>query len=240
MRYFQTGRLRLLSGMLTLVLFISPVLADVTYTVKAGDSLSKIAHRYSMSLNELMSLNHITNRNKIAVGQVLKVDKTETQPDQQAENNQVSRENTERPDRPETSRSFNPRELAAERARLIQSQGNQVVDEARNYLGTPYRWAGLSSRGIDCSGLVVRSMAVLGKDVPHNAAALYQMGNAVSFEDLQPGDLVFFNTLGNGVSHVGIWVGDNQFIHASSSRGVVVEKMKGYFSKRLIGARRIN
>jgi cell wall-associated NlpC family hydrolase len=130
--------------------------------------------------------------------------------------------------------------LAEGRAKLIASQGHEVVDAARNYLGTPYRWAGTTSRGIDCSGLVMRSMAVLGKDVPHNAAALYNMGTPVSYEQLQAGDLVFFNTRGSGVSHVGIWVGDNQFIHASSSRGVVVEKMAGYFSRRLVGARRIN
>jgi cell wall-associated NlpC family hydrolase len=82
-------------------------------------------------------------------------------------------------------------------------------------------------------------MAVLGKDVPHHAATLYQMGTPVSYEQLRPGDLVFFHTTGPGVTHVGIWLGHNQFIHASCTHGVTVEKLKGYYAQRLVGARRI-
>ncbi|HEY3417436.1 MAG TPA: NlpC/P60 family protein [Armatimonadota bacterium] len=114
-----------------------------------------------------------------------------------------------------------------------------IVSTARNYLGAPYSRGGLSYRGIDCSGLVVRAMATLNRRVPHHAATLYHMGTKVVYDDLEPGDLLFFNTLGSGVSHVGIWIGENKFIHASCSRGVTVSELKGYYSRRLVGARRI-
>ncbi|MHB9025977.1 MAG: C40 family peptidase [Armatimonadota bacterium] len=114
-----------------------------------------------------------------------------------------------------------------------------IVAAARAYLGTRYSRGGLSSRGIDCSGLVVRAMAAMNKRVPHQSAQLYRMGVKVKYADLQPGDLVFFNTTGRGVSHVGIWIGDNKFIHASSSRGVTIDRLAGYYSRRLVGAKRL-
>lgn len=232
---FPKSRQRLLSGVLAICLWITPALAETTYTIKPGDTLAKLAQRFSVSLDELASLNKIANPDRISVGQSLTLPDTAQHVDEATA--------AQPAERVETSRSYNPRDLAAQRAQLLaqeqQRQGDQVVAAARNYLGTPYQWAGTTSRGIDCSGLVMRSLAVLGKDVPHNAATLYTMGSPVCYEALQAGDLVFFNTMGNGVSHVGIWVGNNRFIHASSSRGVVVDDMAGYFSQRLVGARRI-
>jgi murein DD-endopeptidase / murein LD-carboxypeptidase len=86
---------------------------------------------------------------------------------------------------------------------------------------------------------VVRAMSSTGKDVPHQSAQLYTKGKKVTVEQLKPGDLVFFETTGNGVSHVGIWIGKNQFIHASSVRGVCVQSLTGYYAEHLVGARRL-
>src|SRR5262249_3236047 len=90
-------------------------------------------------------------------------------------------------------------------------RGAQVVAIAMQYLGVPYVWGSASpSGGFDCSGLTMYVYAQIGISLPHYAAAQYGMGVAVSREDLQPGDLVFFRNLG----HMGMYIGGGSFIHA--------------------------
>jgi cell wall-associated NlpC family hydrolase len=79
----------------------------------------------------------------------------------------------------------------------------------------------------------------LGITVPHRAADLFTMGTKVTYAGLQPGDLVFFITGGDGVSHVGIYIGNDHFIHASSKYGVKEQKIAGYYAEHLCGARRV-
>jgi len=119
--------------------------------------------------------------------------------------------------------------------------GVRTVAIARMFAGTRYRRGGLSSRGMDCSGLVVRVMQMEGLNVPHHAATLYHLGTPIRTTSLQPGDLLFFRgSAHGGISHVAIWVGDNRFIHASSSnRGVTVDTLSGYYAKHFAGARRL-
>jgi LysM repeat protein len=119
--------------------------------------------------------------------------------------------------------------------------GSQLVRTAMRYRGVPYRWGGLTSRGMDCSGLIVRVLRAHGIDAPHYSKALYRLGTSVSGSDLQPGDLVFFHTTRPGISHVGLYVGNGQFIHASSGKGRVrVDTLaRGYYRNRLVGARRV-
>jgi len=92
-----------------------------------------------------------------------------------------------------------------------------VVGIAMGYLGIPYVWGGASPSGFDCSGFVMYVFAQIGVSLPHNAAAQYGYGSPVSHDQLQPGDLVFFDGLG----HVGIYVGGNSFIHAPHTGDVV-------------------
>jgi cell wall-associated NlpC family hydrolase len=121
------------------------------------------------------------------------------------------------------------------------ASGSDLVDTARRYRGVRYRWAGMSSRGMDCSGLIARVLRANGVRAPHNAAQLFKLGETVRFRDLQPGDLLFFKTSRRGISHVGMYVGEDKFIHASSGAGRVVTTSiyDPYYSKRLKGARRL-
>ncbi len=80
----------------------------------------------------------------------------------------------------------------------------------------------------------------LGIDLPHQSGSQFSMGTAVSRSDLREGDLVFFNTSGKGVSHVGIYVGNGKFAHASSSNGVIINALsESYYVNRYVGAKRV-
>ncbi len=113
-----------------------------------------------------------------------------------------------------------------------------VLNTARQYLGVPYVWAGETPDGFDCSGFVQYVFNLHGITLPRNAFQQYRMGTAVSTPELQPGDLVFFGT--DRVSHMGIYIGDGQFLHCSTSRGVTVTPLSNtYWAPRYIGARRV-
>lgn len=121
--------------------------------------------------------------------------------------------------------------------------GETIVEMAMKYLGVPYVWGGESARtGFDCSGLVKYVFKkAAGTDLPRTAIAMAQEGVKVSKAELQPGDLVFFNTLRRAYSHVGIHIGDGKFIHAPR-RGKTVEIAKldnSYWNKRFNGAIRV-
>jgi len=111
-----------------------------------------------------------------------------------------------------------------------------VVGVAMQFLGVPYVWGGSSPRGFDCSGLVSYAFAQIGISVPHSSYEQYAMGIPVSMSQLQPGDLVFFT----GASHVGIYIGGGQFIHAPHTGDVVkISSLSGYYSSNFVGGRRL-
>jgi cell wall-associated NlpC family hydrolase len=116
-----------------------------------------------------------------------------------------------------------------------------VVRRALGYLGTRYRYGASGARGFDCSGFTSYIYRQHGISLPHNSAAQYRVGKPVSRSELRPGDLVFFRTRGNRISHVGIYIGNGKFVHASSARGRVrVDTLtSGYYHQRYVGARRI-
>jgi peptidoglycan DL-endopeptidase CwlO len=112
-----------------------------------------------------------------------------------------------------------------------------VVGIAMRYIGVPYRWGGSSpSTGFDCSGFTMFVYAQVGVSLPHYTGAQWAMGTPVSRSQLQPGDLVFFNGLG----HMGIYVGGNNFIHAPHTGDrVKVSSMTGWYDRTYVGARRL-
>ena len=112
---------------------------------------------------------------------------------------------------------------------------------SQRYLGVTYRYGGTNGAGLDCSGFVQIVYAELGLKLPRTSALQFQAGIAIERENLQEGDLVFFDTLGRGVSHVGIYLGDNQFIHAASNPGKVTisSLTEKYWQPKYVGARRV-
>jgi cell wall-associated NlpC family hydrolase len=123
--------------------------------------------------------------------------------------------------------------------------GLRLIARAKAMEGTPYVWGGESDDGVDCSGLIYKILldeGASGKCLPRRASEqMAQLGLAVDKEDLQPGDLVFFTTYKPGPSHVGIYLGDGNFIHASSAQHKVAisSLSERYYKERFCGARRI-
>ncbi len=113
-----------------------------------------------------------------------------------------------------------------------------IVQTALKYVGVPYRWGGVTPAGFDCSGFVRYVYAKAGVSLPRTAAEQYKSGVPVTRENLQPGDLVFFDRL----RHNGIYVGDRRFIHATRTGGhVIVSHLdEPWFKRRWIGGRRIH
>ncbi len=113
-----------------------------------------------------------------------------------------------------------------------------LTSSALRFLGVPYVFGGTSTAGFDCSGFVQHVFAMLGIGLPRTADAQYDVGRP-ALGGPHPGDLVFFDTYG-GVSHVGIYLGKGQFVHASSSHGVMVSHLSdSYWAARYVGAKRL-
>lgn len=119
-----------------------------------------------------------------------------------------------------------------------------TLDKALDLLGIRYRWGGTTPEsGFDCSGFVRHVFREgLGLDLPRSSRELSKSGDPVAKDELQPGDLVFFNTMRRAFSHVGIYLGDNLFVHAPRRGGRVrIDDMSGrYWTKRFNGARRVS
>ena len=122
------------------------------------------------------------------------------------------------------------------------SSAEKLANIALQYKGTSYRYGGMSSRGFDCSGLTAYCLSKLGIKAPHHSGQQYtSIGRKVAKSDLVKGDLVFFNTRGDRVSHVGVYLGDGKFVHAANpSRGVTVNSLnEGYYLRTYVGAKRV-
>jgi cell wall-associated NlpC family hydrolase len=114
-----------------------------------------------------------------------------------------------------------------------------LTRSALRFLGTPYVFGGNTPSGFDCSSYVQHVFAMVGISLPRTADAQYDVGHP-TVGGPQPGDLVFFQTYTAGVSHVGIYLGNGQFVHASSSHGVMVSNLsESYWASRYLGAKRL-
>ncbi|MEW8958095.1 MAG: NlpC/P60 family protein [Moorella sp. (in: firmicutes)] len=189
------------------------------YEVKKGDTLWAISRRYGVTVEQIQAANNL-HSSLILVGQVLEIPAS------------LPSSGTEVRNALPASRGEEPNPATT---------AKRVAAIARQYLGVPYRWAGTSPSGFDCSGFTWYVFRQVGIDLPRTASDQATSGRQVDKDSLQVGDLVFFDTNGKGISHVGIYLGDGKFISASSSRGVAIDNIDDpyYWGRRYRGARRV-
>jgi cell wall-associated NlpC family hydrolase len=118
---------------------------------------------------------------------------------------------------------------------------DKVLLDVISYLGVPYAYGGTSKQGIDCSGFTSRIYeSAAGRILPRSALAQYGVGEEIQPDSLEFGDLVFFNTTGRLPSHVGLYLEDDLFAHASVTSGVTISSLEStYYRRRFVGARRV-
>lgn len=195
-----------------------------TYTVKAGDTLYSIARVHGMSAQSLMQANGLSSTT-IEIGQALQV-KGEPQ-------TVVA---------PPFNAALN---TPANGGAVVTPTGTSAATvraASTRFLGIPYRLGGTGRGSVDCSGYTQMVFRSMGINIPRTAAGQWRTGYAVNSRSLRAGDLVFFNTTGRGVSHVGIYLGSDQMANANSYYGrTIVESMFGnkYWASRYVGARRV-
>lgn len=131
-----------------------------------------------------------------------------------------------------------------EKTQTVSPEAEKLADEiiayAKTLLGVPYRWGGYSTKGFDCSGFTKYVFAKFGIDLPRSSYAYSGIGTKVSRSELRKGDILMWDTEKNGtIGHVGIYMGDGMFIHASTSKGKVVTRSLSSYSEKYMGARRV-
>lgn len=116
-----------------------------------------------------------------------------------------------------------------------------LEEKVDKLIGIDYRYAGTTTKGFDCSGFTMYVLEQLGIEISHSSREQAKTGKSVAKDDLRAGDLVFFDTSGgNGISHVGIYLGDDVFVHSASNDGVTRNKLsESYYAKRYVTARRV-
>jgi cell wall-associated NlpC family hydrolase len=120
------------------------------------------------------------------------------------------------------------------------AMASSLTRNALRFLGVPYAFGGTTAGGFDCSGYTQHVFAMMGLHLPRTADAQYAVTHPIEGSP-KPGDLVFFQTYAPGASHVGISLGGDRFVHASSSHGVTVSSLhESYWSARYLGAKRVD
>lgn len=221
------------------------------YKVKKSETLSRISKKTGVSVSELKRLNGLSG-SRVKKGKVLVL--RDSTPLQEPRTKVAKRLKLRHSD------LFSDKDYERSLLELTELEPEQQVDlikstelnvdgvqelkkSAYGFLGTRYRFGGTSrAGGIDCSSFVQKVFREVEVSLPRTAREQFQVGNVVAPGDLQKGDLIFFSTYASYPSHVGIYLGNNKMIHASSrDRRVVISAMNtSYYRSRFLGAKRIN
>ncbi|MBI5188083.1 MAG: LysM peptidoglycan-binding domain-containing protein [Nitrospirae bacterium] len=207
-----------------------------TYTVRKGDNIYKIARKFDIDADELKDINGLET-DLLKPGQKLLIEP-------EVESTILSEAHIEEIVTGQGSGVKG--QESGENSSLVTRHSSLEYKErliifAKKLLNIPYRFGGSSLMGIDCSAYVQKVYGFLGIDLPRSAREQFHVGETVEKDDLSIGDLVFFRTYASFPSHVGIYLGNNLFIHASSkNRRVTIDSLKTpYYFKRFIGAKRL-
>jgi peptidoglycan DL-endopeptidase LytE len=217
-----------------------------TYTVKSGDTLWKISQANHITIHQLVDWNEL-NTSEIRVGQSLFI----TNPQQDtytvksgdvlwkiAANHHLTIAQLK------SYNGLTTDSIYVNQVLQLKPNGNvktastvdNLIVEAKKYIGVPYQWGGSTPTAFDCSGYLNYVYNNVGISIPRTVATIWNATKAVSSPNV--GDIVFYNTSGSGASHAGIYLGNNQFIHAGTSTGVTISDMNSnYWKSRYLGAR---
>ena len=221
----QTGSAKKLSG------------ETDSYVVQKGDSLYSISKKVGLSIEEIKKMNGLQT-STLKIGQVLLLPKDESRLDEETEElgdgeeiagaSQTEGEKGESVASATLGKWSNPEER------------NLFVRVVKTFLGVPYKLGGSTLRGIDCSAFVKKIYEIFNIELPRTTREQFSVGKKVEKDQLEEGDLVFFKRRGNS-AHVGIYIGDNQFVHASSyNREVKIDYLDTpYYSKRFLRGVRV-
>ena len=211
-----------------------------TYTVKKGDNLKKLAKKFRMSVDELKELNNIKDK-PLRPGQKILVAKKAQAAKEDSSVLGISYDKRLAPVI-SSEKIAEVRELSrADEVLSELSMKERLILFAKKMLHLPYRFGGTGAFGLDCSAYVQKVYGFVGTNLPRSAREQFQVGEAVEKKDLLTGDLVFFKTYASFPSHVGIYLGNNLFIHASSlSKKITIDSLESpYYFSRFVGAKRL-
>ncbi len=215
------------------------------YTVKQGDNIWTIARKHNMQVDELKAINGLSDSNLKVNQKLVLANKTEPQRTRSTEGEE------DRPERIAYDPKTTPIITSAKIAEVKElSKSEEVADMslkdrlllfAKKMLHLPYRFGGNGIAAVDCSSYVQKVFHIAGIQLPRSAREQFTVGEEVSKSELNVGDLVFFRTYASFPSHVGIYMGNNLFIHASSrEKRVTIDNLDHpYYTSRYIGAKRM-
>jgi peptidoglycan endopeptidase LytE len=206
-----------------------------SYTVRKGDNIDKIARRFNIDIDELRDINSLET-DLLKPGQKILLE-PEIEPDEPKNDGIKNYEAI----LSQAGADEEIKKLSASEELSKMGLRERLILFANKLLNIPYRFGGSSLLGIDCSAYVQKVYSLIGIDLPRSAREQFSEGNPVDKGELSIGDLVFFRTYASFPSHVGIYLGNNLFIHASSrSKKVTIDSLETpFYLKRFIGAKRL-
>jgi len=265
--FFDMKRLlRTLAALVLLAAIPALSLAGTTHVVRKGDTLGKIARPHHVSVSKIKAANGLKGT-RLVPGTKLVLPGAKAHPKRRKARSKPGAQRTVRETIP--AEVIEPRaRLASENlpteaelaeAAKAEDAARPAFDPASDVPGTeetlkdrllrvaqrmlsvPYRFGGTTLWGLDCSGFVQKAFAYLNRDLPRSAREQFEVGTAVEKANLSPGDLVFFRTYAKYPSHVGIYLGNNRFVHASArEKKVTIDSLETpYYVQRYIGAKRL-